>query len=153
MWSTLMAPSPSTIDRILVSSIYHVATLPHSATLCAPMLWSSVAVGRFDDSPKHVLLCLRKGITGRTPKFSVHSSPCGRNDMKMKYSVHIHARAHSTHTSHHIHGYIHIDIHLHTHIHILCAHAGQPCCHYVHICMCANMYTSTRNYNYACAEM
>jgi len=98
MWSTLTAPSVNTIDRILVSSIYHVATLPHLATPCAPM-WSSVTVGRFDDSPKHVLPCLRKGITGHTLKFSVHSSPCGRSDMKMKYSVNTHARSHSTHTS------------------------------------------------------
>jgi len=95
----LMAPGPSKIDRILVSSISRVATLPNFSTSCAPMLWSSVIVGRFDDSPKHVLPCLCKGSTGRTPKFSTHSSRCGRKDMKMKYSVHTHARAHSTHTS------------------------------------------------------
>jgi hypothetical protein len=93
-----MAPGPSTIDRILVSSIYHVATLPHFATPCALMLSTSVTVGRFDDSPKQVLPCLHKGIKDRTPKFSAHSSPCGRNDLKMKYSMNTHARAHSTHT-------------------------------------------------------
>jgi len=98
MWSTLMAPGPSTIDRILVSSIYHVATLPHFATPCAPMLWTSVTMGLFDDLAKHVLPCLCKGIKDSTPKFSAHLSSCGRNDLKMKYSVHTHARAHSTHT-------------------------------------------------------
>jgi len=99
MWSTLMAPGPGTIDRILVSSIFHVATLPHCNAPCAPMLWSSVTVGRFDDSPKHVLPCLHKSNTGRTPKLSARLSRCGRKDMKMKYSMHTHARAHNKHTS------------------------------------------------------
>jgi len=99
MWSTLMAPGPSTIDRILVSSIFHVAALPHFASPCAPMLWSSITVGRFDNSPKHILPCLRKSFTGRTPKLSARWSICGRKDMKMKYNVHTRARAHNTHTS------------------------------------------------------
>ena len=97
MWSTLMAPSPSTIDRILVSSIFHVAALPHFASTCAPMLWSSITVGRSDDLPKRILPCLRKSITGVLP--NARWSICGRKDMKMKYSVHTRARAHHTHTS------------------------------------------------------